>query len=165
MIKPYQNVNYTLCDRQKRAFAILPLGRKSLPNVVRVIDSAWLGWLRLGTGRIGVKSLTANDYSGFKRQKTPANRRGLFLVREDRQGRPFGGRLDALARRRAAPCQRPPVGSVIAIRLDRCGAPCASAAPYGATSAGRGSNPLDVGAAVPGGQPRPGGEAYPIRRS
>jgi hypothetical protein len=26
MIKPYQNVNYTLCDRLKRAFAILPLG-------------------------------------------------------------------------------------------------------------------------------------------
>ena len=51
--------------RQARLLGLIELrerripGQKSLPNVVKVIDLSWLGWLRRGPKRIGFKNLSA----------------------------------------------------------------------------------------------------------
>jgi len=61
--------------RQARLLGLIQIrerripGQKSLPNVVKVIDPSWLGWLRRGPKGIGFKNLSATDTHYLSKRK------------------------------------------------------------------------------------------------
>ena len=94
--------------REARALGLITMeerrrrGQPSLTNIVRIISSEWLAWLRIGPKAPGVKKLTStvSKSSEEERQRGSAKdcirAAGLTDDPEDRELRISGGRSRAL---------------------------------------------------------------------
>jgi len=81
--------------REARALGLITMeerrrrGQPSLTNIIRVINSAWLAWLRLGPKAPGVKKLT----STVSRSSEEERQRGQSVEHRHKRGR--GGRCSS----------------------------------------------------------------------